>query len=354
MRASCFTLYAPRGSRGQFIPIAAMVMFTTVVFLMAVIDIYQISRAKLKAQNLADAAALNVATQMAGSINKVADLNEWMNHMVNLGSNVPQSLPGQAPNCKGIDADLPPISCAENATKSSSLNIFSLKGNAANYAGLVQKINLSQQMFINAYNNFIGAGTGSNSSISSNSSLRSILMTDIPDLGQPGTTVIIWNQRPPTSESVQAAAAQTTGATPSVLNTAAMQPLKFKINDIPVTYKTVIQVGFGASGTFNTVKTLGQLLSSSNNNVSPVGWMEPDTTATPQIQVTSANGTETRVGAGAQVILAVRLPVLGSTTVSAKAQAYVVENSGTMGIDPTVDPLRPVFKPTYWVKLVGT
>jgi len=25
-----------------------------------------------------------------------------------------------------------------------------------------------------------------------------------------------------------------------------------------------------------------------------------------------------------------------------------------MGIDPTVDPLRPVFKPTYWVKLVGT
>jgi hypothetical protein len=157
---------ALRSSAGQFIPITAMVTFTTVIFLIAVVNVYKVAQAKIKVQNLADAVALNVASQMASSMNKVADLNEWMNHMVDPGPNGTPSKPGTIPDCRNINPDLPPISCAENPNANSSLNMFTTKGTAASYALLVQTINQAQQQFINAYNNFIGAGTLSNGSAS--------------------------------------------------------------------------------------------------------------------------------------------------------------------------------------------
>ena len=87
------------GRSGQFIPISAMVMFTAVMFLVAVANIYKVTRAKLKVQNLADAVALNVASQMASSMNKVTDLNEFMNHMVAPGGQrASGSLPGEVPD----------------------------------------------------------------------------------------------------------------------------------------------------------------------------------------------------------------------------------------------------------------
>jgi len=330
-------------------------MFTTVVFLIAVVDIYEVSRAKLQVQNLADAAALNIATQMVGSINKVADLNEWMNHMVDLGPNARQSLPGQAPDCSHLNPKLlPPISCAENANKSSSLFMFQTKGDAAAYAALVQKVNQSQQLFIDTYNNFIGAGTGSNSSIGTKSSLNSILIADIPELGNPGTTVIVSNYEGgmPATQSAGSTAAQMTSTTPGSLDTSGMQPLKFKVNhDIVVTYKDPVTLPYLGTKMFPPeAKSLGNLLASSNKNIPPVGWMEPDMAGTPQIQVGSG---KSRIGARAKVLRAVQVPVLGSITVSAQAEAYVVQDSGIMGIDNTIDPLHPVFKPTYWVKLVG-
>ena len=50
----------PLGRSGQFMPISAMVMFSTVVFMVAVVNVYKVSQAKLKVQNLADAAALTI------------------------------------------------------------------------------------------------------------------------------------------------------------------------------------------------------------------------------------------------------------------------------------------------------
>src|SRR5438105_1869864 len=84
-------LFAPRlfvpssrgrrmGRRGQFIPISALVMFTIVTMMVAVVNVYRVARAKLKVQNLADAAALNIASQIVHSLNTVTDRNEYLNH----------------------------------------------------------------------------------------------------------------------------------------------------------------------------------------------------------------------------------------------------------------------------------
>src|SRR5688572_13232299 len=66
---------------GQFIPISAMITFSMVIFMVAMLNVYKISRAKLKVQNLADAAALNLASQKAQAFNIVANRNEWLNQM---------------------------------------------------------------------------------------------------------------------------------------------------------------------------------------------------------------------------------------------------------------------------------
>lgn len=338
---------------GQFIPISAMVMFTTVVFLAAVVDVYQVSRAKLKVQNLADAAALNIATQIASSMNKVADLNQWMNNMVDMGPNT-QNVPGQVPDCSHLNPKLlPPISCSENPNASSNLWMFQTKGDAAAYAKLVQEINQSQQLFIDTYNNFLGAGTASNSSVSAKSSLNSILLADIPELGYAGTSVYVWNTTSgmPSSESVAQAGKQMAGAAGGLLDTSGMQPLKFKVDhDMRLTFQNPTSLPvIGTVMMPPVTKTMSNLLASSN----PVGWMEPDMQGSPLLQIGSGSGGMTRIGAGAMVIRTVSLPGLPSFTVKAQAIAYVVDDSGLNGINPAIDPVRPVFKPTYWVKLVG-
>ena len=350
-------LYKLNGRTGQFIPITAMVTFTTVVFLIAVVNVYKVAQAKIKVQNLADAVALNVASQIASSMNKVADLNEWMNHMVDPGPNGTPSKPGTIPDCRNINPDLPPISCAENPNANSSLNMFTTKGTAASYALLVQTINQAQQQFINAYNNFIGAGTLSNGSASTQSSLNSILLGDIPELGDPGTSVFVWNSQSGqvTAQDVNKTVAQMTeGIHPAVLNTTGMQPLKFQVHPISVTYKTTIPL-LNVPGP-NLTETLGQFLTNSTQNVPDVGWMEPAPNQ-PSVNVVSGNGSKTRIGAGALVIRTISVPVFGNVVVKAQAQAYVVEGSGKTG-DLERDPVnpafqRPVFQPTYWIKLAG-
>jgi len=345
---------------GQFIPITAMVAFTTVIFLIAVVNVYKVAQAKLKVQNLADAVALNIASQMASSMNKVSDLNEWMNHMVDMGPNATPSTPGTIPDCHNINHDLPPISCAENPNADKNLNMFTTKGTAASYATLVQTINQAQVQFINAYNNFIGAGTGSNSSISTQSSLNSILYADIPELGDPGTSVFVWNSQSskPTVQDVSRSVALLTGVAnrAGALDTSGMQSLKFQIRPVQVTYNTTIPI-INVPGP-NITKSLGQFLVSGNAPAPNVGWMEPDPDQ-PAISVASGQGgTKTRVGAGAVVIRAISVPVFGTVVVKAEAQAYVVEGSGQTG-NMVPDPnnpafMRPVFQPTYWIKLAGT
>jgi hypothetical protein len=78
----------------------------------------------------------------------------------------------------------------------------------------------------------------------------------------------------------------------------------------------------------------------------------------PAIRVASGNGGKTRIGVGAIVMRAISVPIFGSVVVKAQAQAYVVDESGKTGeLEP--DPsnpalMRPVFQPTYWIKLSGS
>jgi hypothetical protein len=77
----------------------------------------------------------------------------------------------------------------------------------------------------------------------------------------------------------------------------------------------------------------------------------------PSVNVVSGNGSKTRIGVGALVIRTISVPVFGNVVVKAQAQAYVVEGSGKTG-DLEPDPVnpgfqRPVFQPTYWIKLAG-
>jgi hypothetical protein len=154
------------GSSGQFIPISAMVMFTMMIFMIAVVNVYRVSRAKLKIQNLADAAALNLASQQAQAYNLIADKNEWLNHMV---AGVPSPSDPNAPagirDCSLFnDANktlIPGVSCAENNggknKKTADLwaardpvfqrHIFYSVNGARNYAMVVHTVNEAQRLF---------------------------------------------------------------------------------------------------------------------------------------------------------------------------------------------------------------
>jgi hypothetical protein len=152
---------APRrlGRSGQFMPISLMLIFTVVTLLWAVFDVYLVSKAKLKAQNIADAVALAIASLEARSINVVCDRNQWMNNLYPAGT-------------KPTDQTLPGISAAHTDKGQRELNqtqAFSTYGN------LVGEVNQAQQMFYNAYNQFIGAGGGTASEGSGAGSLIDIL-----------------------------------------------------------------------------------------------------------------------------------------------------------------------------------
>jgi hypothetical protein len=341
---------------GQFIPITAMVVFTTVTFLVAVVNVYSVARAKLKVQNLADAVALNVGSQMASSMNKVADLNEWMNHMLGQPGSATASTPGALPNCVGINRDLPPISCAENATTNSNLNMFTDKTNATRYALLVQTVNQAQQMFIDTYNNFIGVGNRSNPSAMSQSSLQSILFADIPELNEAGTVVEVWNdqQNDPTTQSNGTlgppAATAPSGSLPAGhVISPQMKALDFKPQDFKVTFQNPTRIPL----LYNP--PAAQNLSYLAGSNTPVGYMVEGNN--PKIKIGSASNPNTaRVGVGARVSRTVNVPLLGPRTVAATARAFVVQGSGAvhdMVWDQAAGVNRPVFRPTYWVKLVG-
>src|SRR6267142_615245 len=115
------TMNALKRNNGQFVPMSAMIMFTMVMFMIAVVNIYKVSRAKLKVQNLADAAALHLASQEARAFNIVTDRNEWLNHMLEgVPSPSDPNAPAGVKNCDafnmgpGNDKLVPGISCVEN------------------------------------------------------------------------------------------------------------------------------------------------------------------------------------------------------------------------------------------------
>jgi hypothetical protein len=361
-----------RNERGQFVPISAMVMFTIVVFMVAVVNIYKVAKTKLKVQNLADAVAMNITIQMASGINAVADRNEWPNNLYgtdNETSKKLRQLPPGAP-CPEVDPDkeLPPISCAEYATYTrtgrkdyrgkpfsfaSVEDVAGKNGTVGGYGRLIKTINDAQKIFVQSYNTFIGATPGVGQR-----ALGEVLRDNIPELrNDPALKVVIWNSfRRESDAKARKEKLEIEAKEERPSSTAAIEPLmdemKFKIHDMYVAYDQKTMLGGRIYASVKT--TLGALV----NNGQPVGWMEVDTSSNgmPIMKIRGQGGQQkTRIGAGAYVVKKVDLMGI-PVAVSAKATAYLVPGSGKM---PMTDGSgggqaaseRPEFKPTYWVKL---
>lgn len=363
MRRALATL---RAESGQFIPISTMVMLSTIVFLVAIVNVYKIAQAKLKVQNLADATALNVASSMvASSLNVQADRNKWLNHLY-AGMPDPNDLPTQ--NGQDPCADfyggkmLPPLSCAENNTSNANNHkaeamrngyIFFSDDGAKAYAQLVHTINLAQELFQNVYNNFMGAGnqTGSGSSLSGGGSLWQNLQTDIPDLNDPSIHFAVWNnssgEQTLGQQLSQNSVDSLKGSGPLVGSS--MTPLKMTPHNVKVLIWQKTGTWLTGYNPFGHIeeKTLGDLAGEPKG----VGWMQfdPNDANQPKISVASASGgTSQQLGVGVMVRKDVSLMGLPPYAVVAKAKAYVVNGSGQVA---TPNAEHPRFDPKFWVKL---
>jgi hypothetical protein len=360
-------------NNGQFIPISAMVMFAMAVFMVAIVSVYKVSRAKLKVQNLADAAALNLATQEAQAYNVITDRNEWMNHMTaGVPSPSDPNAPANVKDCsifnmgKPNDLLVPPIGCVENTIDPKSKQVFSrrvwtketggrgdprtAKSGAIGYAMLVHTINVAQKLFNQAYNSFLGASGAAASGMNTGpSNFIGLLKADIPALDQPNVHLVAWNDGDISQEQALDMVKQNNSNF-----VARMKPLKFKIHhDIATRYQTNKSI---------EATTLGNLLygkinyGPANQMKGPlygqpwedVGWMVPDGNAMPKIPVPGPQGSKgNQVGVGVYVSEEIKFPVIGTVSVGARSKAYVVNGSGEAGEN------GPIFRPTYWVKLAN-
>ena len=333
-------------TQGQFLPISAMAMLTIVVFLVAVVNVYQVTQTKLKVQNLADAVALNIASQEAQSINTVADRNEWLNHLYSDSQG--SSTPGSNPCNYNQKTELPGLSCVYSGNPSNFK--FNAMTSAQHYASLVKEINDAQQLFTSTYNNFIGAGTGNTRS------LQEILMADITELQtDPTIRIITWNssngQQQADTQQQQMMSSAGQNQSNSNLITAYMQPLNFNVADVKVDY---LETKFTP---LPTTKTTQATFASLLKQTDPVGWYElpseNDLQAMPRLKVNVGTGKQSqyRIGAGAYVIKTLNVLGMVPVAISARAVAYVVDDSGSLPV--TGQPISgwPKFSPTYWVKL---
>src|SRR2546425_1282948 len=172
-RSSALPLPRPLGRSGQFLPLTAMVIFSGTVLLIAAVNVYRVAKAKLQAQNIADAVAMAVAGMQGRDVNVVVDRDEWLNHLY------PDDKPGTdvTKNC----ARFPPISMVGikpwDKCKMS-------KEKAAQYAQLIATINKAQWMFHEAYSRFIGADDRAVTQNSGQGSLAEIL-SEIDGLNDP-------------------------------------------------------------------------------------------------------------------------------------------------------------------------
>jgi hypothetical protein len=343
--------------RGQFIPITAMIMFTAVVIMVAVVNVYQVSRAKLKVQNLADAAALNIASQEAQEFNTITDRNEWLNHMVAGVPSPSDSTSGTNP-CAAMPWLVPGISCVENTAPkgrpsalATARHIFHSKDGVTNYAALVKTVNDAQKLFQQAYENFMGV-TGSVGGAGSGS-LSDLLKTDIPELQtDPTIHMAVWNSV--NGENAVNSNQKQTWNNPKNLqpnsngaeiDSKNMKSIPFTVHDPEVRYyKQRCLAGICVHNTDIDGGTLGSFLPGSG----PVGYMVPDANNAPQIAVQSTG--KQRYGVGVYIVKQLILPILGPYVVAAQSKAFIVNNSGETG---TLNGNVPVFKPTYWVKLAN-
>jgi hypothetical protein len=339
-----------RSERGQYMPISAMIMFTLVVMMVAMVNVYKVSRAKLKIQNIADAAALNLATQQAQAFNVVADRNEWLNHMVEGIPSPSESNAAGFADCSAFTAArkalVPGVSCVENAGGSKNRHIFNTEQGAANYASIVQTINEAQSLFVSAYNSFLGdrSRMASSAGVTGGpSNFSGLLKNDIPDLKDPAISLQAWNAAgaEPQYDDME--------KMPDGIQ-ANMQGLQFKPHhDIATAFFKKRCLGKLCVGDAYVQKTtLGELMFGKGSGKA-VGWMIPDWNNSPKISVQTKNGISNQVGVGVLVKKDVQIRGVGTIAVSARSKAYVVSSSGESGESGNV----PRFKPTYWSKLAN-
>lgn len=359
-----------KNKKGQFIPITGMVLFTMVVFLVAVVNIYHVARAKLQVQNLADAAALNLASQQAQIFNLMADKNEWLNHMME-GAPIPTRGRGQPPDCSAFTAAnktlIPGVSCVENnygnVTKegrkyqkekdpANARHIFWSRDGAIEYALVIRTVNIAQKLFLAAYNSFIGAPSvvpGAQGSNASPRNFSALLKRDIPALSDPDIRLVAWNDASK-EKKMSTSVEEWESASGGQALKADMVPLNFEIDhDLSTRYfvgedsdkyiagNKLGELLFGCvpEGQVKGRKDIkyGKCGPNYGQPFEAVGWMRP--VSPPKVSVPGASS---RIGVGVIVQKKITLPVLGSKVVAATSKAYLMQ----AGDD---------FHPTYWVKL---
>jgi hypothetical protein len=311
---------------GQFVPMTTMILFTVVLFLAAVLQIYKVSMAKLKVQNLADAVAMNLASQMAQAINVVTDRNEQLNHLYD----------DSVPKNKQL---LPKLADVERHT-------FEGKVGAIGYANLVKTVNDAQEIFKDNYNTFIGDKTLANGA----KSMSQILRDDIEDLSDPSLRVVTWNYQGAEDRARQTA--ERVQQDPSKVGSqiqGEMIGLKFKTHDIRTffyegkePFKHPVPCRFSALLAGKTGKALDQTIPGQE-----VGWKELDTgQGAPLLH---PKGTpRVRIAVGAHVVK--QVDVFGvSVGVMATSIASVVPGSGAIPVAGQTGKLD--FRPTYRVVL---
>jgi hypothetical protein len=317
--------------RGQYTPLAAMVIFTVVISLIAVGNIFRVAKAKLEAQNLADAAALAIAAMEAKSLNTVVDRNEWLNHMYS------------ERNTKRGNFELPNISQADKWNPGDGGKwADDLK---KSYARLVRTVNQAQDLFATAYNNFLGAtNPGSNGMPSQNSGAGSLadILLEIHGLSQPGVRIVIWNND--ADASAAEADKDTFMSEKSRLNEPVNQPM-ISAHMQAMQYETV---DIMIQGKEPLCKALGSC-------AEKIGWKRLKTNdphSSLSIKTKADGNAQPQIGVGVYVIKQVpRLGMATPTTVYAKSYAYVVRESGLSGLGGTSTKPPEKFRPTYYVQL---
>jgi len=336
-------MHSLASKKGQFIPIASMVMLSTLVFMVGLVNVYRISRAKLKAQNLADAVALYIASQMSQSMNNVADRNEWLNHLY-INSNDANSAQAGADPCQRTRADkkIPPgLGCF--AKKAGDGFKFGTKQGAQAYAQIVATVNNIQNLFAQSYNSFIGASGGASGS-NGRAMLTTNLFQQMPALQDPNVFLIVYNnsideQRATTiGDNVQKSWTPNSASNQNLVPL--IRPIQYKTQDVSVTYNScATKICFG---NHDKTETLSQII---GPNAPPIGWMGLDTSNAAGLYL-DPNAKTPALGSGAIVSISVDLIGLGNHVVQAKSRAFLVMTAGQL--DPNSN---GSFSPTYWVKL---
>jgi hypothetical protein len=312
-----------RSQSGQYVPMTSMILFTAVLLMIAGVNIYRIAKAKLVAQNLADATALAVASLEAKAINTVVDRNEWMNNMYSKNYQFK----------KGVS--LPNISEENKELKSQQ--------SAQAYANLVATINRAQRMFRQAYDNFLGTKDPTASNGSGSAALADILW-EIEGLRDPyilSVSVYNHNINVPAFPS---------GSIPGTLTPDLSSKLHVDMNSLKF---NTVDVPIKVNGKPNSLTELSGGNPQGGED-QMVGWMHPVWDSKDNaldVQVTPNGGQESHWGAGVTIVKLVPLFMFAPQTVTATSLAYVVDGAGvaTMKSAPSKPPSS--FRPTFYATL---